>query len=79
MRTKLFAQPSVREIQTIRSMASVETKEDIKQKKFTKTLFIHYTHEKPIGTAQERHTYDLFGCVPRHRCIRHKIDYWTSQ
>ena len=48
MRTKQFAQPSVREIQTIRSMASVETKEDINQKKFTKTLFIHYTHENRL-------------------------------
>jgi len=49
LRNKLFAQPSVKETQMNRQLANIETNEDDKSnKKFEKTLFIHYTHEKRL-------------------------------
>lgn len=43
---KLFAQPSVKEIQTSRQVANIEITEEDKPNKFENTLFLHYTHEK---------------------------------
>lgn len=48
IRDKLFAQPSVKEIQMSRRIANLEIKYDNKREKFEKTLFIHYTHESRL-------------------------------
>jgi hypothetical protein len=46
LRNKLFSQPSVKETQISRQIANIPTKEDDQpNKKFEKTLFLHYTHE----------------------------------
>ena len=53
LRKKLFAQPSVKEIQTRRQIANIETHgDDQRNKKFEKTLFLHYTHEHRLDSLK---------------------------
>ncbi|CAF4506853.1 unnamed protein product [Rotaria socialis] len=48
IRNKLFAQPSVKEIQASQEIANIERKQASKRNKFDKTLFLHYTHENRL-------------------------------
>jgi hypothetical protein len=53
LRNKLFAQPSVKEIQTSRQIANIETNQyDQSNKKFEKTIFLHYTHEQRLDSLK---------------------------
>ena len=48
IRNKLFAQPSVKEIQMSRQIAHIEAKQVVKSNKYDNTLFLHYTHENRL-------------------------------
>ncbi len=52
VRNKLFAQPSVNEIQMGRRIANIEIKEHDKPNKFEKTLFLHYTHKQRLDSLK---------------------------
>jgi hypothetical protein len=53
LQNKLFSQPSVKETQISRQIANIPTNEDDQpNKKFEKTLFLHYTHEKRLDSLK---------------------------
>lgn len=53
LRSKLFAQPSIKEMQIGREKAKTETHKDHQpNKKFEKTLFLHYRHEQRLDSLK---------------------------